>query len=146
MLSIIAGAEERLAGGPEDDVAIQAPDDTTLVVTLRHAASYFPEIAATPTAFVVPPNADASRGWQTVDGFIGSGPYVADSLDDQALVLVANPEYVAGPPPITRVQWLDPGRERQRGRLRRRPGRPGGGQPVRRQLDRVRPRLRAGPA
>ena len=31
---------------------------------------------------------------------------MADSLDDQALVLVANPEYVAGRPPITRVQWL----------------------------------------
>ena len=106
VLSIIAGAEERLAGGPEDDVAVRASDDTTLVVTLRHAASYFPEIAATPAAFVVPPNADASREWQTVDGFIGSGPYVADSLDDQALVLVANPEYVAGAPPITRVQWL----------------------------------------
>jgi len=55
---------------------------------------------------VVPPNADASRNWQTVDGFIGSGPYMADSLDGQALVLVANPEYVAGAPPITRVQWL----------------------------------------
>ena len=106
VLSIIAGAEERLDGGPEADVAIQAPDATTLVVGLRHAASYFPEIAATPTAFVVPPNADASRGWQNVDGFIGSGPYTAESLDDQALDLVANPEYVAGPPPITRVEWL----------------------------------------
>ena len=73
---------------------------------LRHPAAYFPAIAATPTAFVVPPKADASRGWQTVDTFVGSGPYVADSLDDQALVLVANPEYVAGPPPVTRVQWL----------------------------------------
>lgn len=106
VLSIIAGADERLGGGPEDEVAIQAPNATTLVVGLRHAASYFPEIAATPTAFVVPPNADASPDWQTVDRFIGSGPYVADSLDDQALVLVANDEYVAGPPPITRVRWL----------------------------------------
>ncbi|HEX6473576.1 MAG TPA: peptide ABC transporter substrate-binding protein [Candidatus Limnocylindria bacterium] len=106
VLSIIAGAEERLAGGPEDGVAIEAPDATTLVVGLRHAASYFPAITATPTAFVVPPNADSGGSWQTVDGFIGSGPYMADGLDDQALTLVANPEYVAGPPPITRVQWL----------------------------------------
>jgi oligopeptide transport system substrate-binding protein len=106
VLSIIAGAEERLAGGPEEDVAIQATDATTLVVGLRHAASYFPEIAATPTAFVVPPGADASPDWQTVAGFIGSGPYVAESLDEQVLVLVANDEYVAGPPPVTRVEWL----------------------------------------
>ena len=90
VLTIIAGADERLAGGAEDAVAIQAPDATTLVVELRHAATYFPEIAATPTAFVVPPKADASRGWQTVDSFIGSGPYVADALDGQALTLVAN--------------------------------------------------------
>ena len=54
VLSIIAGADERLAGGAEDEVAIQAPDATTLVVGLRHPATYFPEIAATPTAFVVP--------------------------------------------------------------------------------------------
>jgi len=106
VLNVIAGAEERLDGGPEEDVAIQAPDATTLVVGLRHAASYFPEITATPTAFVVPPDADASQNWQTVDGFIGSGPYVADSLDDQALVLVTNDDYVAGPPPISRVEWL----------------------------------------
>ena len=31
---------------------------------------------------------------------------MAESLDDQALVLVANQEYVAGPPPVTRVEWL----------------------------------------
>ena len=106
VLAIIAGAEERLAGGPEEDVAIEAPDATTLVVGLRHPASHFPAIAATPTAFVVPPSATAGSDWQTVDGFVGSGPYVAESLDDQALVLVANPEYVAGPPPISRVEWI----------------------------------------
>jgi oligopeptide transport system substrate-binding protein len=106
VLSIIVGAGERLAGGPEDDVAITAPDEGTLVVELRHPASYFPEIAATPATFVVPPQADASAGWQSVDGFIGSGPYVADSMEGDALVLVANDNYVAGPPPITRVDWL----------------------------------------
>ncbi len=127
-------------------MAIQAPDATTLVVALRHAASYFPEIAATPTAFVVPPNADASRGWQTVDGFIGSGPYVADSLDDQALVLVANPEYVAGPPPINRVQWLTQVDSDSVAAYADDQVDLAGVSAVRRQLDRVRPRLRAGPA
>jgi oligopeptide transport system substrate-binding protein len=106
VLSVIAGAPERLAGGPESEVGIEATDATTLIVTLRHAANYFPAIAATPTAFVVPPNADATGDWQSVDGFVGSGPYVAESLDDRRLVLMANPEYVAGPPPIGEVDWI----------------------------------------
>ncbi|MCC6625828.1 MAG: peptide ABC transporter substrate-binding protein, partial [Chloroflexi bacterium] len=41
VLSVVAGASERLAGGSEDDVGIDAPDDRTLVVHLRHPASYF---------------------------------------------------------------------------------------------------------
>jgi ABC-type transport system substrate-binding protein len=106
VLSVIAGAPERLAGGPESEVGIEAENATTLVVRLRHPAGYFPAIAATPTAFVVPPTADATQEWQSVDGFIGSGPYVAESLDDSRLVLRANPEYVAGPPPIGQVDWI----------------------------------------
>jgi ABC-type transport system substrate-binding protein len=106
VLSVIQGAPERLAGGSEEDVGIQAPDATTLVVELRHPAGYFPAITATPTAFVVPPSADASRDWQTVDGFVGSGPYVVESLDETRLVLAANDEYVAGPPPIAQVDWI----------------------------------------
>jgi ABC-type transport system substrate-binding protein len=40
VLSIVSGATERLAGDVEDDeVGIEAPDGTTLVVTLRHPAS-----------------------------------------------------------------------------------------------------------
>jgi oligopeptide transport system substrate-binding protein len=106
VLSVIQGAAERLAGGPEDVVGIQAPDATTLVVELRHAAGYFPAITATPTTFVVPPIADATADWQTIDGFVGSGPYVVDSLDDTHVVLAANDEYVAGPPPIAEVDWI----------------------------------------
>ncbi|HSM38141.1 MAG TPA: peptide ABC transporter substrate-binding protein, partial [Candidatus Limnocylindrales bacterium] len=106
VLTVIAGAPERLAGGPEAGVGIDAPDARTLVVQLRHPAAYFPAIAATPSAFVVPPRADASPNWQSVDGFVGSGPYVASGMDGTTLVLGANPRYVAGPPPIERIEWL----------------------------------------
>jgi oligopeptide transport system substrate-binding protein len=54
----------------------------------------------------VPPIADASPNWQTVDGFVGTGPYVADRLEGADLVLAANPEYVAGPPPIEEIVWV----------------------------------------
>jgi oligopeptide transport system substrate-binding protein len=106
-LNVIVGAGERLAGeGSEDDVGIEAPDDRTLVVRLHHPAGYFPHIAATPAAFVVPRHADGSSSWQQADAFVGSGPYAVDGLDGGDLVLRANPEYVAGPPPIDEVRWV----------------------------------------
>jgi ABC-type transport system substrate-binding protein len=107
VLSIIEGAAERLAGGPEDGVAIDAPDPRTLTVRLKHAAAYFTAVAATPTAFVVPRNATgADDSWQSIDSSIGSGPYVARGLDGANLILRANDRYVAGPPPIAEIRWV----------------------------------------
>ena len=107
VLSVIVGAAERLAGaGGEDEVGVRAPDATTLVVELRHPASYFLDIVATPSAFVVPPNADATATWQAPDSFVGSGPYVVDGLDGPDLVLRANERYVAGAPPIEEIRWV----------------------------------------
>jgi len=107
VLSIIEGAAERLAGGPESGVAIDAPDARTLTVRLRHAAAYFAAIAATPTAFVVPRTATGTDdSWQSIDSSIGSGPYVTRGIDGTDLLLRANERYVAGPPPITEIRWV----------------------------------------
>jgi ABC-type transport system substrate-binding protein len=106
VLSLIEGASERLAGGPESAVGLEVPDSRTLVVRLRHPAAYFLAIAATPTAFVVPRSANASAGWQTVDSFVGSGPYVIRRRDGADLVLGANDRYVAGAPPIDEIRWI----------------------------------------
>lgn len=107
VLTIIDGAAEWRAGtGSEDGVGIEAPDERTLTVHLRHPASFFPALIATPAAFVVPPAADASLDWQSVAGFVGSGPYRIEGMDGTSLILEANPEYLAGPPPIARVEWL----------------------------------------
>jgi ABC-type transport system substrate-binding protein len=107
VLSVIEGASERRDGtASEDQVGIEAPDDETLVVRLRHPAGYFPAVVATPTTFVVPPDAGRSPDWQTIDGFVGSGPYVVDGVDGTDLVLRANDEYVAGPPPIEEVRFV----------------------------------------
>ncbi|MDP9467226.1 MAG: peptide ABC transporter substrate-binding protein [Chloroflexota bacterium] len=107
VLSIIRGAGERLAGGPEDGVAIEAPDARRLVVSLNHPAAYFTAMIATPTAFVVPRGAGGSNdSWQSTDSFIGSGPYVADGTDGTDLILRANERYVAGPPPIAEIRWI----------------------------------------
>lgn len=107
VLSVVRGAAERLAGSAgEDEVGVTAPDDTTLVVELRHPASYFLDIVATPATFVVPPGANAGDDWQTADAFVGSGPYVVDGTEAADLVLRANERYVAGPPPIDEVRWV----------------------------------------
>ncbi len=106
VLTVIKGAAERLAGGPEAAVGIEAPDAQHVVIRLRHPAAYFPSITATPTTFVVPRNATASRDWQHPTAFVGSGPYVVDRSDGRDLLLRANGQYVAGPPPIAQVRWV----------------------------------------
>lgn len=106
VLGIIEGAAERLAGGSEQDVAIEARDAHTMVVRLRHPAAYFTAITATPTTFVVPRGAGGSDdGWQSLDSFVGSGPYVAEGMDGTDILLRANERYVAGAPPIDEVRW-----------------------------------------
>jgi ABC-type transport system substrate-binding protein len=107
VLSLVAGAPERLAGeAGEDEVGIEAPDDATLVVTLQYPASYFLDIVATPATFVVPDMADATDTWQTPASFVGSGPYVVDGIQGLDLVLRANERYVAGRPPIDEIRWV----------------------------------------
>ena len=107
VLSVVEGAAERMRDEiDEDAVGIDAPDDRTLVVRLRHPASYFVEITATPATFVVPRNADATDSWATPLNFVGSGPYVVDGTDGTDLVLRANERYVAGPPPIDELRWV----------------------------------------
>jgi ABC-type transport system substrate-binding protein len=106
VLSVIVGARQRAAGGPEDGVGINAPDDATLVVRLEQPAGYFPAITATPATFVVPRNATPDDRWQTAAHFVGSGPYVIERLDGDDLVLRANSRYVAGAPPIRELRWV----------------------------------------
>ena len=107
VLNVIVGASERAAGsGSEAAVGIQAPDPNTLVVHLRHPAGYFTSITATPSTFVVPRTATASGSWQTVNNFIGSGPYVASAKNGTTLVLKANAKYAGTAPPIGEVDWV----------------------------------------
>ena len=107
VLSVVVGATERLAGDIEEgEVGIEAPDDATLVVTLRHPASYFLDIVATPATFVVPATADATPTWQTPESCVGSGPYVVEGVDGTDLLMRSNERYVAGPPPIDEIRWM----------------------------------------
>jgi oligopeptide transport system substrate-binding protein len=107
VLSVVAGASERLAGRVEEEaVRVEAPDPRTLAVELRHPAGYFPALVATPAAFVVPRHAANGDEWQTPGSFVGSGPYVVAGESVEGLRLEANEHYVAGAPPIGQIEWL----------------------------------------
>jgi ABC-type transport system substrate-binding protein len=107
VLNVIVGAADRIAGrAGEAAVGITAPDSRTLIVKLRHRAGYLPAITATPATFVVPRSARPTGTWQRAGSFIGSGPYVAAESSTDKLVLRANPNYVAGTPPIAEVDWI----------------------------------------
>ena len=112
--------------GDEEEVGVTAPDPATLLVELRHPASYFLDIVATPATYVVPARADATDGWQNVEGFVGSGPYVIDGTDGLDLVLRANERYVAGPPVESGLAvGMSDGARSDRPRRRHRPAEPG---------------------
>lgn len=104
LLADIRGALD-FAGGRADaeEVGLEVPDPLTLQVSLRHPASYFPALVATPAAFVVPPTANATEAWADPDDFVGSGPYVVESIEPTGIALRGNPRYVAGPPPIEEI-------------------------------------------
>lgn len=105
MLADVAGATAFATGeGEAEDVGIEVVDPRTLVVTLSHPASYFPAVLATPATFVVPRSADEGSDWVSANDFVGSGPYVVDSLTPSELVLRGNEHYVHGPPSIDEVR------------------------------------------
>lgn len=105
MLADIVGANAFATGeGEVEDVGIEVVDARTIVVRLAHPASYFPAVLATPATFVVPRSADEGSEWASPTDFVGSGPYVLDSVASDALVLRGNPYYVHGPPSIDEVR------------------------------------------
>ena len=104
LLADVAGATAFASGEADADaVQVRDSDPQTLEVTLAHPASYFPSLVATPATFVVPRDADASDSWADPDDFVGSGPYVVDSLSEERVELRGNPNYVAGAPSIDRI-------------------------------------------
>lgn len=101
LLSDVAGARERLAGGPAEAVGLIADGDR-VVVRLAHPAAWFPAIAASPSLAVVPPGIDAA-GFRLPDAPLAvSGAYVPEAAGDD-LVFRANPAWWGGSPPLDTV-------------------------------------------
>ena len=81
--------------GYPDDLAVEATDDKTLVVTLNNAVPYWNELLAFPTYCPVREDVVASEAWATEAAtYVGNGPYVmTDWAHSSKITLEKNPNY-----------------------------------------------------
>jgi peptide/nickel transport system substrate-binding protein/oligopeptide transport system substrate-binding protein len=91
----IKGAEDFAAGKAKTVSGLAAPDDSTVVVTLKEPFSIFPKLLAMPVASVIPDNPSADFGQKP----IGSGPWkFVEWRHDDFMRFAKNPDYFDGPP------------------------------------------------
>jgi peptide/nickel transport system substrate-binding protein/oligopeptide transport system substrate-binding protein len=91
----IKGAEDFAAGKAKTISGMAAPDDSTVVVTLKEPFSIFPKVLAMPVTSIVPDNPPADFGQKP----IGTGPWkFVEWRHDDYLRFAKNPDYFDGPP------------------------------------------------
>lgn len=102
LLADVAGARERLAGGPAEDVGLVADGDR-VIVRLAQPAAWFPAIAASPSLAVVPADMPDLRGYRLPDAPLAvSGAYIPEAAGGD-LVFRANPAWWGGTPPLDTI-------------------------------------------
>ena len=81
--------------GYPDELAVEATDDKTIVVTLNNAVAYWNELLAFPTYFPVREDVVASEAWATEAAtYVCNGPYtMADWAHNSVITLAKNPNY-----------------------------------------------------
>ena len=81
--------------GYPDDLAVEAPDDKTIVVTLNNAVAYWNELLAFPAYFPVREDVVANEAWATDPStYVSNGAYTMTGWDHNSkIVLTKNPNY-----------------------------------------------------
>ena len=81
--------------GYPDELAVEATDDKTIVVTLNNSVAYWNELLAFPTYFPVREDVVASEAWATEAAtYVCNGPYtMADWAHNSVITLQKNPNY-----------------------------------------------------
>ena len=81
--------------GYPDELAVEATDDKTLVVTLNNAVAYWNELMAFPTYFPVREDVVANEGWATEPStYVSNGAYTISHWEhNSVIVLTKNPNY-----------------------------------------------------
>ncbi|MDO5546404.1 MAG: peptide ABC transporter substrate-binding protein [Eubacteriales bacterium] len=79
--------------GYPDDLAVEATDDKTLVVTLNNAVAYWDELTAFPTYFPVREDVVADEGWATDPStYISNGPYTMTGWTHNSVITLTKNE------------------------------------------------------
>ena len=93
---------ESIAGYEDNDLQVEAPDDLTLVVTLKAPCAYFLDLAAFPAYLPVPQaQVEAASDWETNPGswaseagFVTNGAYtVSEWKHEESMTFKKNPNY-----------------------------------------------------
>ena len=81
--------------GYPDNLAVEAPDDKTIVVTLNNAVAYWNELMAFPAYFPVREDVVSNEAWATDPStYISNGAYTMSSWDHNSkIVLTKNSNY-----------------------------------------------------
>ena len=81
--------------GYPDDLAVEATDDKTIVITLNNALTYWNELLAFPAFFPVREDVVADEGWCTdASTFVSNGAYKMTSWDHNSVItLTKNDNY-----------------------------------------------------
>ena len=81
--------------GYPDNLAVEAPDDKTVVVTLNNAVAYWNELMAFPAYFPVREDVVSNEAWATDPStYISNGAYTMSSWDHNSkIVLTKNSNY-----------------------------------------------------
>lgn len=81
---------------PDAKLNVEAPDDKTLVVTLKNEIPYWNELLAFPTYMPVREDVVSDESWATDPAtYVGNGPYVISSWEHNSLItLTKNDNYV----------------------------------------------------
>ncbi len=87
---------ENVKGYP-DDMAVEATDDKTLVVTLNNAVAYWDELLAFPAFFPVREDVVANESWATDPStYVSNGPYTMTGWEHNSkITLTKNENYYA---------------------------------------------------
>jgi len=91
----IKGAEDYAASKAKTIAGMAAPDDSTVVITLKEPFSIFPKLLAMPVTSIIPDNPSSDFGQKP----IGTGPWkFVEWRHDDYLRFAKNPDYFDGAP------------------------------------------------
>ena len=80
--------------GYPNDLAVEATDDKTLVVTLNNAIAYWNELLAFPSYFPVREDVVANEGWCTdASTFVSTGAYKTTGWDHNAVITLTKGDH-----------------------------------------------------